>query len=76
MTGTAEARVLLESGEDVEAARGGPRKKAEAVGVEMADGGREEEEPVALSWRLDRSVVRKAVAWWLAGARTTGGGWA
>ena len=36
--------------------------KAEAVGVDMAEGGREGEmpPPAAESWRLDRRVVRNA----------------
>ena len=58
--GAAEARVLMDSEDSTGAAGGAREKKAGAVGVDMAEGGREDDEPVALSCRLDRSVVRKA----------------
>lgn len=55
------AEVLMERLEGLGYWRPAACVKAEAVGVEMAEGGRDGEiPPAALSWRFERRVVRKA----------------
>ena len=54
--------MLMASGEGPRGeGRFGAGGKTVVVGVEMAEAGREGEAPVALSWRLERRVLRNAV---------------